>query len=145
LGSSVALEQCDLLSLLALRQRAIRLWLAAIGVLSFGVAYVGPLALSFRLPAGSPPAALSALSLPAVSFPTLGVPKLHAPAVGPRAHVTPLVRGAAPASRRRVIRHPAPTSKATTRTVRVPVVSNSYTLLPPAVTKKKEKPDPFAG
>src|SRR4051812_22885389 len=63
--SSYAVDaQPELLSLLALRQRAIRLWLAAIGLLGFGVAYVSPMALALRAPAVVAPITLPALSLP---------------------------------------------------------------------------------
>ena len=44
----------DVLSLLALRERAIRIWLAAVGLVAFGTAYAGPIALSIQLPGRAP-------------------------------------------------------------------------------------------
>jgi len=133
-GSSVAVGQQDLLSLLALRERAIRVWLAAIGLVAFGTAYAGPIALSFRMPAlSSSPVVLPALELPPLSLPTLAVPKLEAaPKVSP-------VRPPAPAARR-VVHHaaataPAPAQRAAThptRTVQVPVVKDQYSVAPAA-------------
>src|SRR3954452_17584398 len=77
---SAAVPQPELLSLLALRDRAIRFWLAAIGLLAFGVGYAGPIGLPFRMPALSHPTQLPELKIPAIAFPTFGVPTLHAPA-----------------------------------------------------------------
>src|SRR5262245_3733434 len=43
-------EPLDALSLLTLRQRSIRFWLAGIGFLAFGVAYISPIALAITRP-----------------------------------------------------------------------------------------------
>src|SRR5207248_11763877 len=53
LGSAAA-RQSDVLSLLALRERTIRLWLAALGMLGFGVAYVSPIGLALTTPSVAP-------------------------------------------------------------------------------------------
>ena len=76
--SSYALEQPTLISLLALRTRGIRLWLAAIGLAAFGAGYFGPIALAMTTPGVSRSVQLPTLTLPAIGFPTLTVPKLHA-------------------------------------------------------------------
>ena len=149
-ASAVALEQPELFSLLALRSRTIRLWLAAVGLAAFGAAYVGPIALAIRTPDVSRASVvqLPALSLPTIEIPTLAVPKLQAQPT------TPPVR-ATPATARRVVRrvvHHVPATKQKTKTVkrnvRVPVVKDSYTVAPAAATApadSKQAKDPFAG
>ena len=138
----------DVLSLLALRERAIRFWLAAVGIVAFGTAYAGPIALSFQLPSFSTPVVLPALELQAIGFPTLAVPKLQAaPKVPPlqlrarTAHqgVARQPVAASPASAR-------PAAAQRTRTVKVPVAKNDYSLAPPAAAKAPAKQhDAFAG
>ena len=148
-AGAVALEQPELFSLLALRSRAIRLWLAAVGLAAFGAAYVGPIALALRTPDVSRASVvqLPTLSLPTIEIPTLAVPELQAQPT------TPPVR-AAPAKVRGVVRHvPAPAAtkqktKTVTRNVQVPVVKDSYTVAPAAAAApadSKQTKDPFAG
>ena len=153
-AGAVALEQPELFSLLALRSRAIRLWLAAIGLAAFGAAYVGPIALAIRTPdvSGLRVVQLPALSLPTVELPTLAVPKLNAPPTTAPFRATP-----APTTRRVVHRvvHRVPARAATkqnTKTVahkvQVPVVKDSYTVAPAVATapaNSKQTKDPFAG
>ncbi|MFL6035275.1 MAG: beta strand repeat-containing protein, partial [Gaiellaceae bacterium] len=147
MGSSVAVgQQQDLLSLLALRERAIRVWLAAIGLVAFGTAYTGPIALSFRVPAvSSSPVVLPVLELPPLGLPTLAVPKLEA------APTVPPVRAPAPAARSVVHQPaataPAPAHRAAThraRTVHVPVVHDQYSVAPAATPAPAKKHDAFA-
>ena len=140
----------DVLSLVALRERAIRLWLAAIGLVAFGTAYAGPIALSIQLPETSAPVViLPALKLPPIEFPTLAVPKLQtAPKVAP-------VQLPARTAHQGVARHPVaaaspasarPTAAQRTRTAKVPVVKNDYSLtLPAATTTPAKQHDAFAG
>jgi len=84
-------------------------------------------------------AALPTIGIPAAKFPTLAVPPLHAPA-----HVAPLRLPAA-------LHHPAPHAMSLGRTlhsVRVPVVTTSYSVVPPSAPKfaggKLKVHDPFA-
>ena len=77
------------LSLIGLRQRTVRLWLAAIGMLGFGIAYASPIALALTRPPDTAAIALPELALPAVAFPQLTVPKLHAAPRASRAIATP--------------------------------------------------------
>src|SRR4051794_5496320 len=139
-AGALALDQPELFSLLALRSRAIRLWLAGIGLAAFGAAYVGPIALAIRTPdvSRASVAQLPTPSLPTIELPTLAVPKLQAPPTTPPVSATP-----APTTRRivhRVVRHgPAPaTTKQKTKTVarkmHVPVVKDSYSIVPAAAT-----------
>src|SRR5215208_1152066 len=69
-GSSVAVGEFDAVSLLALRTRAVRLWLAAIGLAGFALAYAQPIGLALTQPAASSATVLPSLSLPLVSFPS---------------------------------------------------------------------------
>ena len=82
-SGATAVVQPDLISLLALRQRAIRFWLAAIGLVAFGAGYLGPIALAIRAPSVTTPVVLPALELPTVTFPSFAVPALHAAPVIP--------------------------------------------------------------
>ena len=110
----------DALSLLALRQRSIRLWLAGIGFLAFGAAYVSPIALSFTQPTAAPAVVLPRLTLPLVDFPTLAVPKLHAAPTLDAAGTSRTTRTSTPqpAAERRVVRRAAPQSTPTRRVER---------------------------
>src|SRR3954464_10669988 len=101
-AGALALDQPELFSLLALRSRAIRFWLAGIGLAAFGAAYVGPIALAMRAPDVSRVrlVQLPELALPTMAFPTLGVPKLHAPPA-----IAPAVRGTPATTQRHVVRH----------------------------------------
>ena len=147
------------MSLLGLRERAIRLWLAGVSLLAFGAAYLSPMVLAVTQPTVTPTVVLPSLTLPLVAFPSLDVPKLVAPRALPAAatHTT-----TTPATTRRVVHkrlvgrvipqmgppyNPAgrtTRTATTTRTRTVPVVKDSYTLTPPAAKKTKEKADPFA-
>ena len=108
----------DTFSLIRLRQRRARLWLAAAGVTSLATIYVGPLAIALRT-AGpvTTVSALPALRVPYVSFAQLAVPKLHA---------APVVAPAQPALHfgKRHIK------------TRVPVVTDSYSLAPATAPTK---------
>ncbi|MFL6018711.1 MAG: hypothetical protein ACJ74V_14385, partial [Gaiellaceae bacterium] len=83
MGAASAVVQPDLISLLALRQRAIRFWLAAIGLAAFGMAYAGPIALAIRAPSVTTPVVLPTLDLLTVTFPSFAVPALHVAPVIP--------------------------------------------------------------
>src|SRR4051812_12825325 len=142
----IAADPLDL-SILAVRERAIRFWLAGIGLLAFGAAYVAPIGLAIRMPTLSHPVALPALELPVVSFPTFAVPRLHAaPAPAPAAPSAPPTEVARRVVRQTAPQHPRPhrTMRHGARTVRIPAVRDSYSLLPPQPKAAKPKPDPFA-
>jgi hypothetical protein len=62
------------LSILALRTRAIRYWMAGVGLLVFGVAYAAPVALAVRMQPRHVP--LPLVGVPAVGFPSLSPPKV---------------------------------------------------------------------
>ena len=150
----------ETLSLLGLRERAIRLWLAGIGLLAFGVSYISPMVLAATQPAVQPAVVLPSMTLPLVDFPSLAVPKIVAPRAVPAAatHTTATTTtpASAPAPAQRSVRKVAgrvvpqmgppytPRSQAVTRTRTVPVVRNNYNLLAPAEKTPKEKADPFA-
>src|SRR5262245_28743716 len=97
-GGATAVAQPDLISLLAFRQRAIRYWLAAIGLVAFGAAYAGPIALAIRQPSVSEPTVLPELDLPQIAFPHFAVPALHP------ARAVPAIPLTAPAPAR-TVRH----------------------------------------
>src|SRR3954469_11874213 len=71
-----AVTQLPALSPLALRQRTIRLWLAAVGIAAFGVTYVAPLALALTRPPLA--VALPELRIAVPTLPRVDVPKLRA-------------------------------------------------------------------
>ena len=143
-GANVGAGQIDVLSRLALRERTIRLWLAALGMFGFGLAYVSPLGLALRTPQVEAKVVIPTLALPAVAFPTLAVPKLGRP----RRCAASATRAAAP-RQRHVVRHrfqgasaQAPHPQA--GHAQDPVVHNSYSLLEPAAKPAAAEKDPFA-
>ena len=146
-SSAAAVQPSHVLSLIGLSQRKLRLWLAWIGMVAFGVAYLGPMAVAFARPVSVAAAPLPAIELPQVKLPSLTVPKLHAPPVvpavspyvGPAARPAPAAAAAAlpfpvtgrePGERpllRRVVSPAQPES--VTRTI--PAVASSYSVAEP--------------
>src|SRR6187551_3916910 len=143
-ASSTAVLEIEPLSLIGLRRRAVRFWLAGLSLLGFAVAYVGPLVAAFELPAVSSPAIvtpLPALTLPTVTFTGLKVPKVSPPvrqAAMPERSAAPTPRvsqqSAAQASAR-----PVPQTRSAAAE-QVPVVTDQYTLDPAAATAASPAP-----
>ena len=151
MSGATAVAQPDLISLLALRQRAIRYWLAAIGLAAFGMAYAGPIALAIRAPSITPTVVLPALDLPTVTFPSFSVPALHAAPVVPNVAEQPRTHAPAHAVRHQIVtahgRPSAPDTPARkTRVVHLPVVKDAHSQLSAkeSNTNTKTKADPFA-
>src|SRR4051794_16225954 len=132
--------QFEALSLTALRQRAIGLWLTALGLLAFAVTYVSPMALALRQAPIPTPTPLPRLMVVSITFPKLLVPKPEsAPAVARTAAPTqqsPASKTAAAPRRERAthrpqreVRRQVPATKRARRTV--PVVSDNYSRVDP--------------
>ncbi|HVW88076.1 MAG TPA: hypothetical protein VHC01_01295, partial [Gaiellaceae bacterium] len=71
--------------MVSLRTRALRFWLAAVGLLSIGVLYVAPTVEA--IVAARPARTLPAIAVPVTWFPPLAIPKLHAAPTIP--HIKP--------------------------------------------------------
>ena len=146
--SAVALDRSDLLSVLALRTRAIRVWLAGIGLVAFGTACSGAdRAAAIRTPA----VARRRRNCRCYPFPQSSFRRSPFRSCTRRRWTAPV---ASPAKRqvvRPAVRRAAtpPTRKyARTRRVQVPVVKNSYSVAPPkssAASPSSKRTDPFAG
>ncbi|MCW2962871.1 MAG: Parallel beta-helix repeat, partial [Actinomycetia bacterium] len=133
----------DGVSLAALRTRAIRYWLALVGLLSIALIYVNP-AMIGALTAPSMPApavALPQLDVVAATFPALRVPKLH---VAARPAPLKLPSALAVAAAQRQATHKV----ARNHPVHVPVVTTSYATAGSPVSPKtkttSKASDPFA-
>jgi len=115
-SASAHVAATDSFSLIRLRQRRARIWLTAAGIASLATIYVGPLAIALSRASVAPVTTagpLPELKIPYETFARLNVPKLHpAPVVAPLA-ATPAALGPS-------------------KTRRVPVVTDTYTLAAPA-------------
>ncbi|MHB1241813.1 MAG: choice-of-anchor D domain-containing protein, partial [Gaiellaceae bacterium] len=129
-----------------LRQRSVRYWLVGVSLLAFAVMYVSPLVIALRTPAyEAPPAPLPNVAFPSVGFPSLKVPKVAPPVPLPK----PAERAPAPAADRPAASAPAPaagTAPAPRGQATVPVVTDQFSLTPPApkdAPGEAAKKDPF--
>ena len=137
------------LSLIGVRRRAVRFWLAGLSLLSFAVAYTGPLVAAFELPTVSSTitAPLPALALPAIAFPSLEVPKVSPPvrqAAMPERSAAPTPRASQQPATQAAAR-PVPATRPASAE-QVPVVTDQYTLDPAATAAPPaaKAADPFA-
>ena len=128
-GSYAAVAAEQPLGLTALRFRGIRYWWAGIGITVLVLLYIGPIAAALRQPAvPAPTTPLSSLSLPSAAFPLLRVPRVR-----PLAPLPPTRN--AQASPHRSAQKTAPAAH-------VPVVSDSYELVPQAASRTAAPADP---
>ncbi|HUH15478.1 MAG TPA: hypothetical protein VML35_06310, partial [Gaiellaceae bacterium] len=136
-----------------MRQRAIGLVIAGIGLFGLLTMYVSPIVVALRLPAAAEAATpLPSLRVPALPFPTLAEPAIAAPAAAASARKA-VTAPAAPQQQQPSAGAPAPTPAPATAPAQAaaaaaaPVVTNEYTLTPEAAapTPAAAAEDPFVG
>jgi hypothetical protein len=118
--------------MVGLRTRAVRFWLATIGLLSIAVLYVAPTVEAII--AARPARTMPAMAVPVPWFPTLAPPKLHAAPAVP--HIKPIKQATSTPQ----------TAQKTRKRVRttVPVAHETYSFAPATSSTTTSTPATYA-